>query len=86
MTDQELELSRLIVDILKLEDIDPETIDPALDLFGDQGLGLDSIDALEIGVAIQKKYGIDIKNADDQAMKAHFRSIQSLADMIDVSR
>jgi acyl carrier protein len=86
MTDLELEVARLIVDVLKLDDLAPEAIDPVQDLFADEGLGLDSIDALEIGVAVQKKYGIDIKNADDQAMRDHFRSIGSLAQMVETSR
>jgi len=79
------ELTTLIVDTLKLEGVTEADIDASTDLFGNEGLGLDSIDALEIGVAIQRKYGIKL-NADDKAMKTHFRSIASLVQMIESHR
>ena len=56
MAELELEIKQLIIDTLMLEDIKPEDIDSAEPLFV-EGLGLDSIDALELGVALQKKYG-----------------------------
>lgn len=59
MADIELELKRLIIDTLMLEDITPDDINSEAPLFV-EGLGLDSIDALELGVALQKKYGVQI--------------------------
>ena len=60
MNELELELKQLIIDSLDLEDISADDIDSDDALFVD-GLGLDSIDALELGVALQKKYGIKLK-------------------------
>ncbi|GAB2179340.1 phosphopantetheine-binding protein [Dongia sp. agr-C8] len=71
------EIKQLIVDALKLEELRPQDIDSDEILFGD-GLGLDSIDALELGVAIRKKYRIKIENITDE-VKAHFRTVRSLA-------
>jgi acyl carrier protein len=80
LADLQLELKRLIIDALKLEGIQPDQIDAAEPLFGD-GLGLDSIDALELGVAIRKTYKIRIEAVTDE-VKAHFRSVESLARFI----
>ena len=74
------EIKQLIIDIMDLEDISVENIDSDAPLFGD-GLGLDSIDALELGVALQKKYGIIIKS-DDTMMKQHFSSVTALSKFI----
>jgi acyl carrier protein len=76
----ELEVKELIIDVLQLEDISPADIDAAAPLFGD-GLGLDSIDALELGVALQKKYGI-VLSADSADTRRHFASVDALAAMI----
>jgi len=73
------ELKNLIISRLKLEDVKPEDIDPAQPLFG-SGLGLDSIDALELVVAIEKTYGIRIP--DEDVGKEAFASINALADYI----
>jgi len=70
----------LIVEALKLEDISPEQIGSDEPLFGD-GLGLDSIDALEIGVMLRKRYGIKIATVTAE-VKAHFANIRSLARFI----
>lgn len=70
----------MIVDVLKLEGIQPEEIDAAEPLFG-EGLGLDSIDALELGVAIRKAYKIRLETVTDE-VKAHFRTVESLARFI----
>jgi acyl carrier protein len=59
MPEMEFDIKKLIIESLKLEDITPEQIDSDEPLFGD-GLGLDSIDALELGVAIRQRYGIRI--------------------------
>ena len=73
----ELELKKLIIDALKLEDISPEQIDSREPLFG-EGLGLDSIDALELGVLLRKRYGIKIAAVTEE-VKAHFANIHNLA-------
>ena len=70
------ELKALIVKSLKLEDVFPADIDPAAPLFG-SGLGLDSIDALELVVALEKTYGIRIP--DEDVGKEAFASINALA-------
>jgi len=80
----ELEVKELIIDVLQLEDMTPEDIDSAAPLFV-EGLGLDSIDALELGVALQKKYGISL-SADSEDTRRHFASVQALAAMIESHR
>jgi acyl carrier protein len=85
MTDLEDEIKVMIIDVLNLEDVKPEDIDPQENLFGDSGLALDSIDALEIGVGVQKKYGIKI-NAEDKSTRSHFQSVRSLAEFVAAAR
>lgn len=80
MSDIELELKQLIIDALKLEDITVEDIQSEEALFG-EGLGLDSIDALELGVALRKRYGIRIE-AITEEVKEHFASIRHLGRFI----
>lgn len=84
MPDLELEIKSLIVDALQLEDIGPAEIDSDEPLFGG-GLGLDSIDALELGVAIRQRYGIKIETVNDE-VKAHFTNVRSLAKFIQAQR
>ncbi|MCO6537918.1 MAG: acyl carrier protein [Gilliamella sp.] len=74
------EIKSLIIDVLNLEAITPDEIDTQAPLFND-GLGLDSIDALELGLAIKNKYGI-VLSAESEETKKAFYSIQSLADFI----
>lgn len=74
------ELKQLIISSLELEDISAADIDPAAPLFG-EGLGLDSIDALELGVAIQKKYHVTL-DANSAETRQHFYSVQNLANFI----
>ncbi|MFH0257548.1 phosphopantetheine-binding protein [Vibrio rumoiensis] len=74
------ELKALIIESLNLEDIQVEDIETDAALFGD-GLGLDSIDALELGLAIKKKYHIVI-DADDNQTREHFASVANLANYI----
>lgn len=78
------EIKQLIIDVLQLEDIAPNDIDSDAPLFVD-GLGLDSIDALELGVAIQKRYGITLP-ADSEDTRRHFASVRALGLMIDHCR
>lgn len=80
----EQEVKHLIIDVLQLEDITPDDIDSEAPLFV-EGLGLDSIDALEIGVALQKRYGITL-TAESQETRRHFASVRALASMIDANR
>ena len=75
------ELKSLIINALDLEDISEADIRDSDPLFG-EGLGLDSIDALEIGVALQKRYGIKLDPEKDN-VKKHFASIQDLAMLIE---
>lgn len=81
MSELEDELKRLLVHELRLEDIAPEDIDTDEALFG-TGLGLDSIDALELGVALRKRFGIKIDKVTEE-VRAHFASVRSLARFIE---
>lgn len=76
----ELEVKEMIIEVLQLEDITAADIDAEAALFV-EGLGLDSIDALELGVALQKKYGITL-SADSEDTRRHFASVKALAAMI----
>lgn len=80
MKNLEAELKRLIIDIFELEGIRPTDIVTDDPLFGD-GLGLDSIDALELGMALKKKYNIHIDN-DSPNLVEHFASVKNLAGFI----
>jgi len=83
-TVEEQQLAELIVEVLNLEDIDAGDIEPDDNLF-DGGLGLDSIDALEIAVAVSQNYGVHIK-AEDEETKVVFRSLRSLSQFISEQR
>ncbi len=74
------EVKRLIIDALELEDIEPADIEDEAPLFVD-GLGLDSIDALELGVAIKKAYNVTIDGNSDESKK-HFYSVKNLCEFI----
>jgi acyl carrier protein len=71
------ELASLVVESLNLEGVDADRIDLTAPLFG-EGLGLDSLDMLEISLVIQQRYGVKLK-ADDPHNEAIFSSLQSLA-------
>lgn len=75
----EQDVARLIVETLQLE-VDPSEIDPNAPLFN-AGLGLDSIDALELALAISRGYGIELR-ADDEQNKQIFASLRSLSNFI----
>jgi len=74
------ELKRIIINTLELEDISEDDINEEEALFGN-GLGLDSIDALELGIAIKKKYNI-VLGTDKEKNKQYFYSITTLANFI----
>lgn len=76
----EHELAAALIEALNLEDRDAATIDPTAPLFSplDGGWGLDSIDALEIALAVQQKYGVELRAEDETSRKA-FASLRTLA-------
>ena len=80
MSDLKNDIKQLIIDALGLEDISVSDIGDEQTLFGD-GLGLDSVDALELGLAIQKTYGIKI-DADAKDTRNHFSNVASLAAFV----
>ena len=73
-------LKAQLIDALNLEEITPEDIDPEAPLFGEDGLGLDSIDALEIILLLDKDYGIKLKNPAEG--KQVFYSVKTMVDCI----
>ena len=75
-----LEIKNLIITTLNLDELSTDDIDTEAALFGD-GLGLDSVDALELGLAIQKTYGIKI-DADAKDTRNHFSNVASLAAFV----
>ncbi|AHL31801.1 acyl carrier protein [Pseudomonas brassicacearum] len=80
MSDLHRDIKKLIIDALGLEDISIDDIGDHQTLFG-EGLGLDSVDALELGLAIQKEYGIKI-DADAKDTRNHFSNVASLAAFV----
>jgi acyl carrier protein len=80
MADLKQQIKELIISALEIEDIKPENIVDSEPLFA-EGLGLDSIDALELGIALKKKFGVGFssENADN---KRHFASVDALAAYI----
>ena len=79
----EQDIAKLIVQTLKLK-VDPATIQPEAALFGD-GLGLDSIDALELSLAISQTYGYQLKSSDPE-ITVIFSSLRALANAIEKNR
>jgi acyl carrier protein len=80
-----LELKEKIIEALNLEEMTPEDIDADSPLFGDgDGLGLDSIDALELIVLMEKNYGIKLANPAEG--KAIFKSIRTIAEYVNEHR
>ncbi|MCP5266012.1 MAG: acyl carrier protein [Burkholderiaceae bacterium] len=84
MSPLENEIAQIILNCTGIEDITVEEIDADAPLFGD-GLGLDSIDALEIGVALNKRYGVKL-SADDDDTRKHFANLRSLAGLVEAQR
>ncbi|MHA1539406.1 MAG: phosphopantetheine-binding protein [Alphaproteobacteria bacterium] len=77
LTKEQEELAQLIIDTLYLEDVAPKDIDLDAPLFY-EGLGLDSIDALELSIAISKKYGFELRS-DNEKNKEIFSSLSALS-------
>jgi len=75
------ELKSFIVETMNLEDIAPTDIDDDTLLFADDGLALDSIDALELVLALKKRYGV-VLEANDELTRQHLRSVATLAALI----
>ncbi|HZE15430.1 MAG TPA: phosphopantetheine-binding protein [Mycobacterium sp.] len=84
MSGLEREVAELIVEALNLEDVSVEQIDPEQPLFRG-GLGLDSIDALELALAISKRYGFQLKS-DDSRNEEIFASLRALSRYIEQNR
>lgn len=80
-TEAEKNMATLLVEVLNLEDITAEEIDPEEQLFGD-GLGLDSIDALEIALAVSQDFGVQMK-AEDESTREAFATLKSLTDFVE---
>lgn len=76
----EYELKRLIIEVGRLEDMKPEDIATDTPLFKD-GLGLDSIDALELGMSVAEKYGVQLGRDSDENTK-YFQSVRTLTQLI----
>ncbi|HET7562057.1 MAG TPA: phosphopantetheine-binding protein [Rhodanobacteraceae bacterium] len=82
-TPAEQELAKLIVENLNLEQVEPSSIDPEAPLFGGE-LGLDSIDALELALAVSKRYGIQLRS-DNPDNRRVFGSLRALAQHIETN-
>ncbi len=80
MEELALEIKQMIIDTLNLEEITVHEIESEAPLFGD-GLGLDSIDALELGLAVKNRYGV-VLSAESEEMRQHFYSVATLAAFI----
>ena len=85
MSDLVIKIKELIIDSLGLEDITTDDIGDDMALFGDDGLGLDSVDALELGLAIQKKFGLQMES-DSSQLREYFFSVNTLANYIQSKR
>ncbi|MGD9842978.1 MAG: phosphopantetheine-binding protein [Steroidobacteraceae bacterium] len=83
MTADELTMAHHLVQALSLEGVQPEDIGPEATLFGTHanGLGLDSIDALEIALMVQQHYGVELRS-DDQEARTAFTSLRSLTQYV----
>ncbi len=79
-SDLEKEVGHLIIDALNLEDVTLDDIDPQAPLFR-EGLGLDSIDALELALAISRQYGFQLRSDDENNVRI-FASLRALTEHI----
>lgn len=85
MSNLHQELKTFIIETMNLEDLTPADIADDMMLFADDGLGLDSIDALELVLALKKTYGI-VLEANDEEAREHLRSVSTLASLISLHR
>lgn len=74
------DIKNKLVVALNLQGVSPDDIDADTELFGDDGLGLDSVDALELVVMVEREYGVVVDESDDR--KTTFASVSALADYI----
>ncbi|EEP67067.1 phosphopantetheine-binding protein [Kingella oralis] len=81
MNDLEHQIKQLIIDSLALEDITPADIGSEEPLFGDEGLGLDSVDALELGLAVQKTFGFQLDGENDN-LRDNFANVKTLSEFV----
>lgn len=75
----------MIVTTLDLDGMAAADLDPDRPLFGEEGLGLDSIDAMELGVALKRRYHVSV-GADTKDIDKHFATVRSMAAFISISR
>ncbi len=85
MNDLKQEIKQLIIDSLGLEDLTPADIGDEETLFGDSGLGLDSVDALEPGLAVQKHFGFQL-DGENQELRDSFANVSTLATFVQKQR
>ena len=85
MTDLKQEIKQLIIDSLGLEDLTPADIGDEEALFGDSGLGLDSVDALELGLAVQKHFGFQL-DGENQELRDSFANVSTLVAFVQKQR
>lgn len=78
------ELKEILIKNLKLEDMTPEDIDDTMPLFGEDGLGLDSVDSIELVLTIDKEFGVKI--VDSKEYQKIFANVKSLLDFINASK
>lgn len=77
-------LKEILIKNLKLEDMTPEDIDDTMPLFGENGLGLDSVDSIELVLSVDKEFGVKI--TDSKAYETIFATVQSLLDFINAQK
>lgn len=86
LDDLEAEIKQLIIEAMMLEDVTPSDIDPDAPLFN-EGLGLDSIDSLDLGMALEERYGLRGSDQDDSGdHRAAFASVRALAAFVAANR
>ena len=77
-------LKEILIKNLRLEDLTPSDIDDSMPLFGEDGLGLDSVDSIELVLTVEREFGIKI--ADSREYQKIFTNVQSLLDYINASK
>ena len=75
---------KVLIENLNLEDMTPDDIEDKAELFGEEGLGLDSVDSIELVLAIEKEYGVKI--TDSKQYETIFASVQNLLDYINANK